>query len=92
MAAIQFAAVEADQAATTAPDTAVRAETSTARAAPSPPPLSSARSALSTPPTFYLQLHAAHFAPLEAVSEHVEVAKTLLTHLDEFELTKTLSR
>ena len=34
---------------------------------------------------FYLQIHAAHFAALEAVSNKVEIAKDLLSHVAEFE-------
>jgi hypothetical protein len=34
---------------------------------------------------FYLQIHAAHFAALENVSQRVEIAKDLLDHVTEFE-------
>jgi hypothetical protein len=34
---------------------------------------------------FYLQIHAAHFAALEAVSNKVAIAKDLLSHVAEFE-------
>jgi hypothetical protein len=34
---------------------------------------------------FYLQIHAAHFAALENVSQRVEIAKDLLDHVAEFE-------
>jgi exonuclease VII small subunit len=34
---------------------------------------------------FYLQIHAAHFAALENVSNRVEIAKDLLNHVAEFE-------
>jgi hypothetical protein len=34
---------------------------------------------------FYLQIHAAHFAALEAVSQRVEVAKNLINYVAEFE-------
>ena len=34
---------------------------------------------------FYLDIHAPHFAALEAVSESVEIAKDLLSRVDEFE-------
>jgi hypothetical protein len=34
---------------------------------------------------FYLQIHAAHFAALEAVSNKVEIAKNLLSNVAEFE-------
>ena len=78
------AAAKADQAATAATKTAVKTETSTARRA-----LTSAfeldKIGALDAADFYLQLHAAHFAALEAVSQHAEVAKTLLAHLAEFE-------
>jgi hypothetical protein len=78
------AAAEADHAATAATKTTVKAETSTARRG-----LTSAfelgKIGALDAADFYLQLHAAHFAALEAVSEHVEVAKTLLAHIAEFE-------
>ena len=34
---------------------------------------------------FYLQIHAAHFQALENVSQRVEIANNLLSHVEEFE-------
>jgi hypothetical protein len=77
-------AVKADQTATTTATTVIKAEASTARRAVTSA-FELAKIGALDAADFYLQLHAAHFAALEAVTERAEVAKTLLANLVAFE-------
>jgi hypothetical protein len=71
----------------------VSTEAKAARAAESVSHFEMPRIAVLDAVMFYLDIHAAHFAALEKVSERVEIAKDLLSRVEEFEIgAKELSK